>query len=224
MGTSLILADVHLVADATGALWWPDQRLLAFADLHLEKGSAYAARGRFLPPYDSAATLERMIQAIRRYRPATILCLGDSFHDRQAATRLDPPVREGLGRLVSATDWWWIAGNHDPAPPAGLGGRTAPRIAIGGVQFQHEADDAGGPTVAGHLHPVAAVRTPARRVRSRCFAVGAGRLILPAFGAYTGGLNVLEPSFSAILGPRFEVYLTARDRVRHIPRSALAPD
>ncbi|MCW2246098.1 DNA ligase-associated metallophosphoesterase [Azospirillum fermentarium] len=212
-----------LLADPAGALVWADAGVLAVADLHLEKGSAFAGRGRFLPPYDTRATLDRLAEAIQRHQPARVLCLGDSFHDRTAADRLDRDDRQRLAALTAAVDWVWITGNHDPDPPAGLGGRAVAEERIGPLVFRHESHDGASGEVSGHLHPAATLRLPGRTVRERCFAVGAERMLLPAFGAYAGGLNVFDPACRAVLGPVFEVHLIARGRVHRFPSSRLAP-
>jgi len=216
-------SGVDLLADPAGALVWPEAGVMAVADLHLEKGSSFAGRGRFLPPYDTRATLERLADALERHRPARVLCLGDSFHDRTAATRLDEDDRRRLAELTRAVDWVWITGNHDPDPPAGLGGRPAAAESIGPLVFRHESHPGAAGEVSGHLHPVATLRLPGRTVRERCFAVGTERLLLPAFGAYAGGLNVFDPACRTVLGAVFEVHLIARGRVHRFPAARLTP-
>lgn len=213
-----------LLPDPSGALVWPDRSLLAVADLHLEKGSAFARRGRMLPPYDTRATLDALEEALRRVRPARVLCLGDSFHDRGAAERLDPEERARLRRLTDSLDWLWVTGNHDPQPPEGLGGRSAAEADIGGLVFRHEAVPGATGELSGHFHPAAVVQVPGRRVRGRCFATDGAKLILPSFGAFTGGLNVLDPALRSLLGPRFEVRLLARGRVHRFPHGRLSSD
>ncbi|AWK86737.1 ligase-associated DNA damage response endonuclease PdeM [Azospirillum thermophilum] len=221
----LPLAGVTLAADPSGAVHWPDQGLIAVADLHLEKGSAFAARGRMLPPYDTRATLDRLAALIDRLRPARVLCLGDSFHDRRAAERMAPADVERLRALTARADWLWITGNHDPEPPAGFGGRIEAEVAIGPLTFRHEAVPGAVGELSGHLHPAAAVSLPpGRRVRDRCFATDGAKLILPAFGSYAGGLNVLDPAVSGLLKRRFEVLLAARGKLYRFPRERLSPD
>lgn len=214
----------ELRSDTSGVLLWPERRLLAVADLHLEKGTGVAARGGgLLPPYDTRATLERLAAALHRHRPALVLCLGDSFHDRQAAGRLaaeDAALLRSLTGLVD--DWVWIAGNHDPEPPAGLGGRSAPELLVGPLLFRHEAVPGAVGEVSGHLHPAATVPLPGRRVRERCFVSDGAKLILPAFGAYAGGLGVHHPAIRGLLGPEFEVHLPWRGRIHRFPSSRLA--
>ena len=150
--SKVMVADVTFVADLSGALFWQEQRLLVVSDLHLEKGSSFAARGVLLPPYDTVATLGRL---------AAVIALGDSFHDRDAHERLSAPDREALSAMQARRDWIWISGNHDPALPSDLGGVVASEVAIGPIAFRHEPTGAVG-EIAGHLHPKARVSTCGR--------------------------------------------------------------
>lgn len=223
-GTVLTVADAALVPEPSGALWWPERRLLAVADLHLEKATAYAGRGQLLPPYDTAATLERLAEALRRRRPARVVCLGDSFHDRAAAGRLAPEARALIARLAAATDWVWIAGNHDPAPPADLGGRVVAELAEGPLVFRHEARAEAAPgELSGHFHPKARVSLRGRGFSARCFVGDGRRLILPAFGAFAGGLDVLSPAIRGLFPGGFEAALLGRRAVYRFPAGALQP-
>ena len=211
-----------LSADVSGALYWPARRTLVVADLHLEKGSALAARGQLLPPYDSAATLQALAGAIGRYRPERVICLGDSFHDDGAAKRLAREDRGRLSRLAAGRDWIWIAGNHDPSPPADWVGRAATEITLGALTFRHQADEGRAPgEVSGHYHPKASVRTRARRISGRCFVTDGRRLVLPAFGAYTGGLEVLDPALAGLFPRGFTIHLLGRNGVYGFPKAAL---
>lgn len=194
------VAGISLLADLSGALWWDDERLLVVSDLHLEKGSSYAARGTLLPPFDTAATLARLAGAIARYNPKLVIALGDSFHDRDAHMRLSRDDRACIADLQVGRDWLWIAGNHDPAP-RDVGGRVADEIAIGAVTFRHEPTGACG-EIAGHLHPKARVATRARTVERRCFVSDGERAVMPAFGAYAGGLSVRDAAFAKIFPKR----------------------
>jgi DNA ligase-associated metallophosphoesterase len=221
---TLPLNGAALIADLTGALWWPEAALLAFADLHLEKGSSYAPRGTLLPPYDTRTTVKRMADAVGRYKPRTVVCLGDSFHDDGAAARLDDADAAALQRLISGRDWLWVAGNHDPAPPAGLGGRSVAEFAAGPLRFRHEAVFMTAPgEVSGHFHPKASVSHRGRRVTGRCFASDGRRLVLPAFGAYAGGLSVTDPALAGLFPDGFAVWMLGRSRVHRLPASRLAP-
>ena len=194
---SIDVAGVAFIADLSGALFWEEQGLLVVSDLHLEKGSSFAARGVLLPPYDTAATLGRLAAVIARHDPTTVIALGDSFHDRKAHERLSAPDREAIGALQARRDWIWISGNHDPALPPDLGGVVASEVAIGPILFRHEPTGAAG-EIAGHLHPKARVATRARWLERRCFASDGERAILPAFGAYSGGLSIRDAAFAKI--------------------------
>lgn len=218
----IALAGEEFLADCSGALWHAGERALLLADLHLEKGSSYAARGQFLPPYDTAATLARIARLLVRYDPRCIIALGDSFHDRRAGERLQDGDRAALGACMKARDWIWIAGNHDPDLPGGLGDNVE-SFALGHVVCRHEPladgtrDDARAPAeIAGHLHPVARVVSAGGSVRRRCFISDARRCILPAFGAYTGGLNIRESVFSALFPADRSVHVLGRSRVYNI--------
>ena len=222
----LLVNGVELIADHFGALLWPERRLAVVADLHFEKGSAYAERGQFLPPYDTAATLDKLETVLSRHAVERLICLGDSFHDRGAAARLPSATVRRLRDLTARHDWIWIAGNHDPTPPEDLGGTVEAVWTEGALTFRHEA--AAGATagnvfgeVSGHFHPKAAVRVRGRRISAPCFITDGQRLILPAFGAYTGGLNVLDPAIAGLLAPRFRVMLLGRHQVFPYPHSAV---
>ncbi|QWG25829.1 ligase-associated DNA damage response endonuclease PdeM [Bradyrhizobium sediminis] len=196
-GATLVVAGVTLVADLSGALFWEEQSLLVVSDLHLEKGSSFATRGVLLPPYDTAATLGRLAGVIARHDPRMVIALGDSFHDRDAHDRLSPADRDALTALQARRDWIWISGNHDPALPSGLGGVVADEVAIGPIMFRHEPSGALG-EIAGHLHPKARVSARGRSMERRCFACDGERAVMPAFGAYTGGLSIRDAAFARI--------------------------
>jgi hypothetical protein len=194
---TVTIAGVTLVADLSGAFVWESERLLVVSDLHLEKGSSFAARGVLLPPYDTVATLSRLSTVIARHDPRTVIALGDSFHDRKAHERLSAGDREAVAALQTRRDWIWIAGNHDPALPRDIGGVVASEVAVGGIVFRHEPTGAIG-EIAGHLHPKARVTTRGRTVERRCFASDGERAVMPAFGAYTGGLSIRDAAFARI--------------------------
>src|SRR6266699_1161000 len=195
--SSLDVADVSLVADLSGALFWEEQRLLVISDLHLEKGSSFAARGVLLPPYDTAATLGRLAAVIARHDPRMVIALGDSFHDRRAHERLSETDRDTITALQARRDWIWISGNHDPALPSDLGGVVAHEVAIGPIAFRHKPTGVAG-EIAGHLHPKACVIRRGRSMERRCFACDGERAVMPAFGAYAGGLSIRDAAFSKI--------------------------
>ena len=194
---ALDVAGVSLYADLSGALFWKEQSLLVVSDLHLEKGSSFASRGVLLPPYDTVATLSRLAAVIARHDPRMVIALGDSFHDRDAHERLSVPDRDALSAMQARRDWIWISGNHDPHLPSDLGGVVASEVAIGSIMFRHEPTGAIG-EIAGHLHPKARVPTRGPTMERRCFACDGERAVMPAFGAYTGGLSIRDPAFAKI--------------------------
>jgi DNA ligase-associated metallophosphoesterase len=191
------VAGVTMVADLSGALFWEEESLLVVSDLHLEKGSSFGKRGVLLPPYDTVATLGRLGAVIARHDPRVVIALGDSFHDRHAHDRLSGADRDTIAALQARRDWIWISGNHDPALPSDLGGVVAHEVAVGPIAFRHEPTGAVG-EIAGHLHPKARVTTRGRSMERRCFACDGERAVMPAFGAYTGGLSIRDAAFSKI--------------------------
>jgi hypothetical protein len=223
--TTIAVAGVECVADAAGALYWPEQGLLAVADLHFEKGSSFAERGVLLPPYDTAATLARLSQLIARYQPRVVVALGDSFHDRRAAARLADTDRAVLRAAQRGRDWIWIAGNHDPDPPDRVGGRFVEYLAVGRLTFRHLPGAGAEGEVAGHLHPVARVAGRGRAVSRRCFAGNGRRLVMPAFGAYAGGLNVRDAAFADVFETlTFTAHLLGQARVYSVAAKRCLPD
>ncbi len=196
------LAGQALVADWAGCLYWPAEACLIVSDLHLEKGSSHAVRGRFMPPYDTGVTLTNLAQRLAVWAPKRVICLGDSFHDDQAVDRLPTRYRAQLRSAMAGRDWVWIAGNHDPGAPAGLAGAAALELACGPLVFRHEpsAGTVSG-EIAGHLHPAGKINRRGRSVRRRCFAGDGERLIMPSFGAFTGGLNVRDEAFDGLFEP-----------------------
>jgi len=208
-----------LLLDACGAAFSPSHSTLIFSDLHFEKGSSYARGRQFLPPYDTTNTLLRMARAIARHTPARVIALGDSFHDANAADRLGAEERGMLEAMGKSANFVWITGNHDPHPPAWLAGEIAEMYQMGGLTFRHEPLAAFQPgEVAGHLHPCASVAKWGRSVRKRCFVSDGLRLILPSFGAYTGGLDVGETAIASLFAGPFHAYMLGNSRVYAIPR------
>ena len=176
-----------------------EEGLLAVADLHLERGSSFAARGMLLPPYDTAATLARLARLIARYLPRCVVALGDNFHDGGGAARMADRDRESLADMQRRRDWIWITGNHDPEPLDGIGGRFAQSAVIGPLTFRHEPSrDRPEGEIAGHLHPLARIARRGRSVSRRCFAADGRRMVMPAFGSYTGGLNIRDRAFAGL--------------------------
>ena len=225
-GCEVEMAGACLRLLPQGALYWPAERTLIVADLHLEKASAFAARRQvFLPPYDSAATLAALTGLCGNLAPGRVIALGDSFHDAAAPARLAARDAAVIASLQRGREWIWIAGNHDPAPPDGLGGEWASEVAIDGLTFRHEpVAGAGAGEIAGHLHPAARVRVKGRTIRRRCFTTDGNRLIVPAFGAFTGGLNVLDSAFAGLFAVSFRAWLLGEARLYPIARRKLLPD
>ncbi len=222
-GERLVVNGADLRADISGALYWPAMDALVVSDLHLEKASSFAARGHLLPPYDTAATLRGLEALVARLDPARVVSLGDSFHDSAAADRLGRAAAERIRALTRGRDWIWICGNHDPAPPDHWGGEVAPELTLGPLVFRHEAQSEGSwaGEVSGHYHPKASVRVRSRRLTARCFVTDGQRLILPAFGAFTGGLDALSPAIARHFGSGFIAHLLGRDRTFAFPSTAL---
>jgi len=213
MGNLIVLAGVPLLADCSGALYWPEQGLLAVADLHLEKGSSFAARGQLLPPYDTAATLSRLGRLVAHYAPRVVIALGDSFHDGDGPARLSLEDRDNLHALQRGRDWVWLAGNHDPEPAANVGGTFHAMLTLGPLTFRHIPSGAEG-EIAGHLHPVARVSHRGRAVSRRCFAADKTRMVMPAFGAFTGGLNIRNAAFADVFGTvAFTAHMLGEERL-----------
>jgi uncharacterized protein len=213
----------ELTLDPAGALVWPTRRLLVVADLHLEKGSAFARRGCLLPPYDSHATLARLEALRQRWRPETIVSLGDGFHDRQGPQHLSPALFDRLTALTRDVRWIWVTGNHDPVLPLGLGGAAVAELLLDGLTFRHEPTGAEG-EIAGHLHPKARVHSRRLSLHRPCFAGDQSRLILPASGSFTGGINVLDPLISGLFPGGFAAYLLGDERVFRFPHVVLSAD
>jgi len=210
----VVVNGEELVLDSLGALWWPSERALVFADMHFEKGSAYARSGQLLPPYDTRTTLKRVSALMDIYQPALAIALGDSFHDRTAADRLDEIERAMLTGIGNRADWIWITGNHDPHPPTWLAGTITEEVAIGGLVFRHEPSEIHmRGEVAGHLHPCKTVTRGGQSLRRRCFASDGARLVMPSFGAYTGGLDVRDAALRSLFPKNFLAYVLGRSRV-----------
>jgi DNA ligase-associated metallophosphoesterase len=219
-------AGERLQALPMGALHWPARRLLAVADLHLEKGSSYAiSAGKLLPRHDTLQTLATLAELIDALVPKTVVCLGDSFHDRQAIERLPADGRRQIEDLTRRADFVWIAGNHDPAPPPEGWGEVAEEIRQAPLVFRHEARfGAADGEISGHFHPVAALTVRGRGLRRRCFLTDGRRLILPAFGTYAGGLNALDPAIAQLFPDDYDALILGRDSVRRLSWRRLRPD
>ncbi|MGB9045731.1 MAG: ligase-associated DNA damage response endonuclease PdeM [Pseudolabrys sp.] len=223
-GNLIVLAGVPLLADPRGGLYWHEHGLLAVADLHLEKGSSFAARGQLLPPYDTASTLARLSHLIADYRPRCVVALGDSFHDGGGPARLGDGDREGLRSMQRGREWIWLTGNHDPEPADGIGGTFTDSLTLGPLTFRHLPSDTTG-EVSGHLHPVARISHRGRAVSRRCFAADKTRMVMPAFGAFTGGLNVRDAAFADLFGTlAFTAHLLGDGRLYSFAAKRCLPD
>jgi DNA ligase-associated metallophosphoesterase len=221
----LSLAGTRVRLRPSGALWLEAERTLVVADLHFEKGSAYAARGQLLPPYDTAETLRRLEAEVAALKPETVVLLGDSFHDDRAEARLGRADADRLEALARGRRLVWVVGNHDADGPRAAPGETVGEILTSGLNFRHEPRAGGQPgEVAGHLHPAARVTARGRSVRRRCFVTDGERLILPAFGAYAGGLNVRDAAFAGLFRARPMIVALGTARAYAIGWSALARD
>jgi hypothetical protein len=208
-------------ATADGALFWPDRQALLVADLHLEKASWFARLGQFLPPYDSHATLSSLAGVVERTGATRLYCLGDSFHDRFGCDRLPGDARTLLTALTERLDWVWIVGNHDPGFADHCGGRIEDEVEIGGIILRHEAvrDDA-RPEISGHYHPKLRVSLRGRLVSRRCFVLSATKLIMPAFGSLTGGLDAHHPEIIRSVGANAAALVPVSDRLLRFPLAA----
>lgn len=209
------IAGVEAVCDPFGALFLPETRTLVVSDLHLEKGAAFARRGSLLPPYDTLATLTILDAVIGRYDPRVVISLGDNFHDRAGSALLPDVFRDRIVAMACDRDWVWINGNHDPDGAAGLPGISADELHFAGLVFRHEpaALPAEG-EIAGHLHPSATVRRRDKSVRRACFATDGARMVMPAFGVLTGGLDLRHRAFASLFHkPNLVAHLLGRDRI-----------
>ena len=213
--------SIELMALPQGALFWPSRRALLVADLHLEKASWFARLGQMLPPYDSEATLSDLAAIIAGTGAVEIWCLGDSFHDRHGCDRLPAKAREALTSLTAATRWSWIVGNHDPGFADHCGGTIMEEAEVDGLVLRHEADPGEGrPELSGHFHPKLRINRRGRQVSRRCFVATDRKLILPAFGSLTGGLDADHPEIVRAVGGRAEALVPVADRLLRFPLAA----
>ncbi|GAB4523623.1 MAG: ligase-associated DNA damage response endonuclease PdeM [Parvularculaceae bacterium] len=220
----LTLCGERLTPDPSGALYWPARETLIVADLHFEKGSSFARRGVLLPPYDTRATIRTLAALMRRYAPKRVISLGDAFHDGDAEARMASDDAEALAGLIGATQWIWVLGNHDPAPPARFASAACKAFACAPFVFRHEprAGAAHG-EIAGHLHPAARIAAEGRMLRRRCFASDGRRLVMPAMGAFAGGLNILDDAFAPLFA-RPSAWVLGDSGVYPIAPERLVPD
>jgi DNA ligase-associated metallophosphoesterase len=219
------VAGTEVVMRAAGTLWIPAERMLVAADLHLEKGSAFAVRGQLLPPYDTGETLRRLATEAEALRPRTVVLLGDTLHDGRAEGRISPGDEARLTALALGLTLVWVIGNHDADGPRRLVGEVADEMAIEGLSLRHEPQPGEQPgEMAGHLHPCARIVARGRGVRRRCFITDGRRVILPAFGAYAGGLNVRDLAYGGMFAPSPIVVALGSDRAHAMPWSAVVGD
>lgn len=220
-GHDISIAGVRLSPDRSGALWCPDARTLVIADMHLEKGSSFARQQVFLPPYDSRATLDKLAALCERYAPQRVVALGDTFHDEDGPVRLDAQSAALLRHLTARHEFVWVVGNHDPDRPDAFGGAAVAEAKLGPLTLRHIPG--GGPfELAGHLHPCASVTVRGRRLRRRCFVADTMRCVLPAFGAYTGGLDVFHEAFGGLFGAGASAWLIGDAAVHRLALQRLA--
>jgi DNA ligase-associated metallophosphoesterase len=224
--SQLLVAGHALKPLAVGALYWEAEDTLLVADLHFEKGAAFAARGMLLPPYDTRTTLLRLAKVIDEADPARVVALGDSFHRSECAENLSLEDLMILLKLQDGREWYWICGNHDPSLPSCIGGTVCTTLTICGVTLRHEpSETATEREIAGHLHPVARIARRGTVIRRRCFATDGNRLVMPAFGAYAGGLNVLDEAFEPLfLRHELEAWMMGTNDVYPVLGSLLLPD
>ena len=217
----LSFAGETFVPSAAGTLFWEARQALLVADLHLEKASWYAKGGQLLPPYDSHATLTALAAEVERTGATRLFCLGDSFHDKFGCDRLEASARELLTGLTSRLDWTWIIGNHDPGFADHCGGRIVEEAEVGGIVLRHEAE-AGEqrPEISGHFHPKMRVNVNGRSIARRCFVASDRKLILPAFGALTGGLDARHPEIVRAISGAAVALVPVADRLLRFPIAA----
>ena len=217
----LSFAGETFFATPEGALFWPEQSALLVADLHLEKASWFARLGQFLPPYDSHATLAALAAQVERTGATRLFCLGDSFHDRFGCDRLPANARELLGELTGQLDWTWIVGNHDPGFADHCGGRLAEEVELAGITLRHEAVRGDPrPEISGHFHPKLRLHVKGRQVSRRCWVKSATKLIMPAFGSLTGGLDAHHPEIMGSVGGNAAALVPVSDRLLRFPLAA----
>jgi DNA ligase-associated metallophosphoesterase len=224
-GVELKLGEALVTALPDGALWIADAKTLIVSDLHLEKGSSFALRGQMLPPYDTHAALVKLEALMARLQPDIVVSLGDSFHDGGGVARMGADDRARLQAMIGRCDWIWVEGNHDGRAPETLGGVVRETLHIGALVLRHEPTAGAAPgEIAGHLHPCARVHGRGRSVRRRCFATDGARLVMPAFGAFTGGLNVCDRAFAPLFPDGALALVLGKARVLPAPWERLLGD
>ncbi|QUD86906.1 ligase-associated DNA damage response endonuclease PdeM [Phenylobacterium montanum] len=217
------VAGVEALLRPSGALWIEAEGMLVAADLHLEKGSAFAARGQLLPPYDTGETLRRLAAEAEALSARAVVLLGDTLHDGGAEARMAAKDEAKVAAIARGRILIWVVGNHDADGPRRLPGEVADELSVGSMILRHEP--LAGPSsgeAAGHLHPSARVSARGRSVRRRCFVTDGRRVILPAFGAYAGGLNVRDQAFAGLFAGAPVVVALGSGRAHAVPWTAVS--
>jgi DNA ligase-associated metallophosphoesterase len=222
--TEIALGGLAAILDLSGAVYLPDEDTLLVADLHFEKGSSFARRGMLLPPYDTRETLSALGEVVGRLSPRRVVALGDSFHDIGGPDRLGAEERRALDEVQAGRDWVWVTGNHDRELPETVGGEVVAQMEIGALVLRHEPEPGACAEIAGHLHPVGKVVLRGRGVRRRAFLTDGSRCVMPAFGAYAGGLNACDAAFKPLFPTGFTAHLIGADRIYAIGRAMLCRD
>ncbi|MEZ0167205.1 ligase-associated DNA damage response endonuclease PdeM [Microvirga sp. TS319] len=218
------LAGQLAVLDLSGGMILPAHDALLVADLHFEKGSSFARRGMMLPPYDTRETLSALADAVSRFNPRVVIALGDSFHDIGGPERLGEEERSTLGSVQTGRDWIWVTGNHDRILPESIGGQVVEEMTFGSLTLRHEPAAGEVAEIAGHLHPVGKVVMRGRATRRRCFLTDGTRCIMPALGAYAGGLNACDAAFRPLFPKGFTAHLIGSERIFAIAKAMLCRD
>lgn len=221
MSVSVLFGGHDFIPMADAALYWPARGALLVADLHFEKASWFASFGQLLPPYDSVETLARLDSLVTATGARELWCLGDSFHDLRGIDRMPARARGMLDALTTTLDWTWVVGNHDPHLDGGVGGLVVDEIEVDGLLLRHEArPDEMRPEISGHFHPKLRITVRGRRIARRCFVHSDRKLILPAFGALTGGLDAADPAIGRAVGRPAQALVPTPDRLLRFPLAA----
>ena len=220
----IALGGQAALLDLTGAMYLPDHDALLVADLHFEKGSSFARLGMMLPPYDTRETLMALSDAVFRFNPKTVIALGDSFHDIGGPDRLGEEERKTLSEVQAGREWIWVTGNHDRILPDSIGGQVVEEMSLGSLTLRHEPVAGDQAEIAGHLHPVGKVVMRGRATRRRCFLTDGKRCVMPALGAYAGGLNACDAAFKPLFANGFTAHLIGTERIFTIAKAMLCRD
>jgi hypothetical protein len=222
----ILVCGIHFSTDPSGALYWPGQKTLIVADLCLEKGSAKAEKGHLLPPYDTRSTLRRLAALMDRYDPDRVVILGDSFQDQAAAEAMPRTDRNKLSILRQGREWYWVTETFGPDLPDWLGGIVCPVLTLEGIKFRHEPSGSlKSHEISGYLHPAARLTRHGKKVRRKCFVSDGARLVVPAFGVYAGGLNVLDKAIAGLFEDgEFNVWMLGQKKVYPASKGQLLID